>query len=268
MRHECNFFGIDKSFSSIAVLGAGLSLDYSTAEIKNLVKENSFFVLSDRIAKPFISLFPKSKRAIVSVESRHHDYLKFLKNEKIFFYRFANAANLPSLCEPIPFDIKDPQKISQIYTHRVLSTKDTIDNALLLPSPGTVGGMSLAVGIFLVLNIFNLKERFPFYLFGLDFCYPSDFATSRFGVRHHKNNRFYSLEKNQYEGVLQRFVGAFRLGEHWVRTSEEFYKARENSTMLVENTQKNNPGRFQFIDYSIPGIESFAVQRKTPLSLL
>lgn len=228
------------------LVAAGVSLDACSAQIEQLLKEEIVFILSDIIAFSFIKKYPQSKRLIITVEYRPHNYLKKLKHEHIFFYRSGRRDNLTASNFCYPFIL--------------MGEKLSAWQELALVSPGTVGGLSLSLAFYLLLfHPHKTRGQQKISLLGLDFSYAHARLFSRYVQVHLSFSRLYSRELYELEAVYKKT-------SHWqmskgqlLRSSAEFILAAQNCTRLLETA----PAEIELIDFSPWGISSQRLKKST-----
>ena len=253
----------DNNFPGIVIIGAGLSLDYCNIEIDHFLAADYLFILTDRIAVNFIRRYPDCKRVIISVEPRSHNFLRPLKREIVWLWEHGNAANLV-----------EEQNTVQLYSLKGVSGDTGFQHIrkypgiplLNLPSSGSVGGIAVALAISMVLTMGKSMSSEIIFL-GLDFSYPDLLAYSKMGVHSRVHDRLYTLETQHAEGVFARTSALLSVNGNHIRTSYEFYEARQNLTALLTDTLNRYPGKFQFFDYSMPGILCEGVDRRVPAAM-
>lgn len=227
------------------LVAAGPSLDNCSVQIDKLIKKNTIFILSDIIAFSFIQKYPQSKRLIITVEHRPHNYLKKLKQEHIFFYRGGRRDNLTASNFCYPFVLAG-EKLSAWQE-------------LILVSPGTVGGLSLSLSFFLLLfhpQKTAIKKK-NITLIGFDLSYVHARLFSRYVQVHLPFSRLYSRELYELETVYKKT-------SHWqmqqgqlLRSSAEFVLAAQNCAQLI----KTAPQEVELEDFSPWGISTHRLKK-------
>lgn len=225
------------------VVGGGPSLDYCDNDIESLISDKTLFVLTDIVARRFISRYKGIKRIIFTVENRYHTYLRGLEGEEIAIYSGARVENV--------------EKRNSIYQFCFdFDYKESANKAMALVSPGTVFGSAVAWLVFIE-QFFPLKEII---FFGADFSYPADQSHSRFCLSHLGENYFHREELRQYTGLRKRVAWGQMLYGNLVKTSDEFKKSSQNIANLLKTRKKTVP----VIDYSPVGLSPSIVKKTLP----
>ena len=242
-------------FSSVVLVGAGPSLDYCTHEIEEALEKGALFFLTDIVARQFVHRYPSSHRVIFSVENRRHDYLQSLYDEDLAFYAEAGRYNLPRCSNRVylfhfDFDQKNLPQLADVST--------------CLVSPGTVAGAALSAALYLAR--LNAKMR-EIRLLGLDFSYPEERVYARMAASDRfPGNYWRRREVHEWEAAAMRGSRFQVVGGYVIRTSEEFYRSKENFEILLGSIEGSSIEGITIIDYSPLGLSRHVI-KKIPASM-
>lgn len=225
-----------------ALIGGGPSLDYCDGLIEDLVLEGCSFLLSDSIAAGFAKRWPGVTAAVFTVESRRHHYLlRMSQAAKVFAYQGANPRNL--------------RTVSPGNLTRFKLSGEQGDLPVLF-SPGTVLGTMLA---FAAAQL--AASGGEIHILGADLFYIDNQVYGRYIDPHVPlTDRIVSRELWQYEIALKKSTGILARSGYAIRTSFEFFQARENMRYFVRQL----PDRIQVYEYSPLGLDCERVIKRIP----
>jgi hypothetical protein len=238
------------SRKNIVVVGGGPSLDFCLQELDHLVKEDSVFLLTDIVSANFIKLYPDSNRLIFTVESKRHNYLLGLLNERIACYYRADKKNYNeklNQCYAFHFDIDENEK-NRIKT----------DNSYAMKSPGTVAGAIIYWGL-VAANVNQQKSQMI--LLGVDLSYIDNQVYNRLCKFTFLQNYWTNRENREWTAVLQRTANMEYVNGYVIRTSREFSLTREKLGVLLSRE------KFNLYDYSPMGISANFVKKVIPAKI-
>lgn len=233
---------------NIAVVGGGPSLDLCHDDIRDLLKKDTLFLLSDIVSQKFITEFPQSKRLIFTVEQRNHGYLRTIENEKIAMYIYARRNNLNCL-------------LNKVYNfHFDFDNNISHKESFQMKSAGTVSGSAIYWALYVTLSCNQVKS---IYLLGIDLYYIDNQVYSKMCNFSHKRNYFDNRETRELNAIFKKSSIFLVSGNFLVKTSIEFNKTRENLNILLEKYKDMIP----IYDFSPLGVDSGIVKKIIPAKI-
>ncbi|MBS0619757.1 MAG: hypothetical protein JSR44_16340 [Spirochaetes bacterium] len=235
----------------IALIGAGPSLDYCTAEILTLHERGAVFLVADSVAAGFQKLYPQIAIVVFTVELRRHNYLQRLSTRgihpiQVMAYQRAAARNLP--------------RGKNVITMRFKLLGEDSDFPALY-SPGTVLGVMLSYAVAASGSIEHPQPLAEIHILGADFAYIDNQVYSRSILPHApERTRLTTHETWQYEMALKKTGGVVMKHGHAIRTAFELMQARENMRAYLTRV----PATVQIIEYSPLGLDTARVAKRVP----
>lgn len=234
---------------NIVVVGAGPSLDFCMPEIADLASDDTLFLLTDIVSENFIKVFPHSQRLVFTVESRRHNYLSALVNERIAVYSKAQKKNYKNYKEA-------QNRCYGFHFDMDVLEPDQHEKSFAMKSPGTVAGAA----IYWALAVSALNSGKPrIILFGIDLSYIDNQVYNRLCKFSFTQNYWHNRESREWVAILQRTSEIEFKEGYVIRSSREFSLTKEKLGILLAGFANT-----RLLDYSPMGISAEYVKKTIP----
>ncbi len=231
--------------STIALVGAGPSLDYCEREIQALIANGAHFFVSDSVAAGFLLKWRPHRVTIFTVELRRNHYLS----------RIGENADFAVLAYT-----KVHQRNLRFTKSRVVSHFKILHEPGDWPalySPGTVIGTMLSCATV----VLSGQSGAEIHILGTDLSYIDNQVYSRYVDPHAPPvDRLFSREYWQYEMALKKSSAVADRAGYAIRTSFELMQSRENIRAFVAQLGKD----IRLIEYSPLGLDCERVEKRVP----